>query len=64
MGRIIKDRNQIIRALEMIVGEGKNPVAVSKIMKIPYSGICRWMSVYWFYKNPINPVTITLKSKV
>ena len=60
----IKDRQRINRALEMIVGEGKSPMAVSKIMNIPYSGVCRWMSLYWFYKNPINPVVITLESKV
>lgn len=64
MPGIIKDRERIINALEMIVGHGKSPVAVSKIMHLPYSGVCRWMSLYWFYQNPINPVTITLKSKV
>lgn len=64
MPGIIKDRKRIIRALEMIVGEGKSPVTVSKIMKIPLSGVCRWMSLYWFYKNPVSPVVITLKSKV
>lgn len=60
----IKDRQRINRALEMIVGEGKSPIAVSKIMKVPLSGVCRWMSLYWFYQNPVNPVVITLKSKV
>ena len=64
MPGIIKDRERIINSLEMIIGENKSPVAVSKIMKIPYSGLCRWMTLYWFYQRPVNSVVITLKSKV
>jgi len=64
MSGIIKDKYRIAASLELLVGENKSPVAVSKIMKVPLSGICRWMSLYWFYQRPVNPVVITLKSKV
>jgi hypothetical protein len=42
----------------------ENPISRSKAKPKPYSGVCRWMSLYWFYQNPINPVVITLKSKL
>jgi hypothetical protein len=60
----IKDRYRIGNAMEMIIGEGKSPTEVSKIMNLSLPGLCRWMSFYWFYQRPVNPVVITLKSKV
>jgi hypothetical protein len=60
----ILDKKRIAKALEMIVGQNKSPADVSRKMKISMPGVCRWMTKYWFYQKPINPVVITLKSDV
>ena len=60
----VLDKKRIAKALEMIVGQNKSPADVSRKMKISMPGVCRWMTKYWFYQKPINPVVITLKSDV
>ena len=58
------DPNRIANALELIVGHGYTPAEASKHLNLSMPSVCGWMTKYWFYKNPINPVIITLKSKV
>ena len=60
----VLDKKRIAKALEMVVGQNKSPADVSRKMKISMPGVCRWMTKYWFYQKPINPVVITLKSDV
>jgi len=34
------------------------------LLDIPYASICGWMTYYWFYKKPDQPIILILKSKV
>lgn len=58
------NKKRIAKALEMVVGDGMSPAEVSRKLKLSMPGLCGWMTKYWFYKKPNNPVVITLKSNV
>ena len=60
----IPDKKRIALAMELIVGSGVSPADASKYLNLSIASICGWMTKYWFYKKPINPVVITLKSNV
>jgi hypothetical protein len=60
----IPDKKRIALAMELIVGSGVSPADASKYLNLSMPSICGWMTKYWFYKKPINPVVITLKSNV
>ena len=62
----IKPHNpkRIADALELVCGQGMSINDVSRRMRLSAPSICGWMSKYWFYKKPNNPITVTLKSKV
>jgi hypothetical protein len=60
----IPDKKRIALTLEMIVGRGVTPADASKYLNLSMPSVCGWMTKYWFYQKPINPVVITLKSNV
>ena len=60
----IPDKNRIALALEMIVGRGVTPADASKYLNLSMPSVCGWMTKYWFYQKPNNPLVITLKSDV
>jgi len=57
-------RMSIILALEMVCGSNLPTKEAAKLLNIPYATVCAWMTCYWFYKKPSNPIIITLKSDV
>lgn len=62
----IKPRNpqKIGHAIEMIIGQKMSIQEVAKHLKITEQSAGRWLSKYWFYSKPENPVIIKLNSKV
>jgi hypothetical protein len=60
----IPDKKRIALALEMIVGRGVTPADASKYLNLSMTSVCGWMSKYWFYKKPNNPIVLILKSKI
>ena len=60
----IPDKKRIALALEMIVGRGVTPADASKYLNLSMPSVCGWMSKYWFYKKPNNPIVLILKSKI
>ena len=66
MKRYLKTRNKklIAKALEMLVGQNMSPAEVSRELKKCMPAVCGWMTNYWFYKKPKNPIVLILKSNV
>ena len=60
----IPDKKRIALTLEMIVGRGVTPADASKYLNLSMPSVCGWLTKYWFYQKPNNPVVITLKSNV
>lgn len=60
----ISDKKRIALTLEMIVGRGVTPADASKYLNLSMPSVCGWMTKYWFYQKPTNPVVITLKSDI
>lgn len=60
----IPDKKRIAEAMELVIGNGMSPADASKKLNLSMPSVCGWMSKYWFYKKPNNPVVITLKSEV
>ena len=60
----IPDKKRIALALEMIVGRSVTPADASKYLNLSMPSVCGWMTKYWFYQKPNNPVVINLKSDV
>lgn len=55
---------KVILALEIVCGSNLPTKEAAKLLNIPYATICGWISKYWFYQKPNDPVVITLKSNV
>jgi hypothetical protein len=60
----IPDKKRIALTLEMIVGRGVTPADASKYLNLSMPSVCGWMTKYWFYQKPNNPIVLILKSKV
>jgi hypothetical protein len=58
------DPNRIANALELVIGQGYSPAEASRKLNLPIASICGWLTKYWFYNKPINPVIINLKSNL
>jgi hypothetical protein len=58
------DTDRIANALELVVGNGLSPAQASRKLNLPIASICGWLTKYWFYNKPNNPVIINLKSKL
>ena len=58
------DPHRIANSFELVVGYGLSPAEAGRKLNLPIASICGWLTSYWFYKKPNNPVVITLKSKV
>lgn len=58
------DTKRIADAFELVVGQGLSPAEAARKLNLPIASICGWLTSYWFYKKPNNPVVITLKSKL
>ena len=55
---------RIAKALELVCGQGLSINDASRRLRLSTPSLCGWMTKYWFYKKPINPVVITLKSDI
>lgn len=60
----VPDKKRIALALELIAGHGVSPADASKYLNLSMNSVCGWMSKYWFYKKPNNPIVLILKSKI
>ncbi len=60
----IPDKKRIALTLEMIVGRGVTPADASKYLNLSMPSVCGWMTKYWFYQKPNNPIVLILKSNV
>jgi hypothetical protein len=60
----IPDKKRIALTLEMIVGRGATPADASKYLNLSMPSVCGWMTKYWFYQKPNNPIVLILKSNV
>jgi hypothetical protein len=60
----ITDKKRIALTLEMIVGRGVTPADASKYLNLSMPSVCGWMTKYWFYQKPNNPIVLILKSNV
>ena len=60
----IPDKHRIAKAMELIIGHGESPADASRMLNLSMPSVCGWMTKYWFYKKPNNPVVITLKSDI
>lgn len=60
----VPDKKRIALALELIAGHGASPADASKYLNLSMPSVCGWMSKYWFYKKPNNPIVLILKSKI
>lgn len=60
----IPDKSRIAYALELMVGHGLTPAQTARMMSLHYATVCKWMTFYYFYQKPNEPVVITLKSDV
>ncbi len=60
----IPNKDRIALALEMVCGNNLSPIEAAVLLDIPNASICGWMTCYWFYKRPDQPIILILKSKV
>ena len=60
----VPDKKRIALALELIAGHSVSPADASKYLNLSMPSVCGWMSKYWFYKKPNNPIVLILKSDV
>jgi len=60
----VPNKDRIALALEMVCGYNLSLIEAAVLLDIPYASICGWMTYYWFYKKPDQPIILILKSKV
>ncbi len=60
----VPNKKRIALSLEMVCGYNLTPIQASVLLDIPHPSICGWMTSYWFYQKPINPIVLILKSDV
>jgi hypothetical protein len=60
----VPNKDRIALALEMVCGQNLSPKEAAVLLDIPNASICGWMTCYWFYKKPDQPIILILKSKV
>jgi len=60
----VPDKKRIALALELIAGHNISPADASKYLNLSMPSVCGWMTSYWFYKKPDQPIILILKSKV
>lgn len=59
-----RDPKKIGLALEMLIGQNMSIQKVARHFKTTDQSVGRWLTKYWFYTRPNNPVIIKLKSKI
>jgi hypothetical protein len=60
----VTNKELIANTLERCIGDNLSPVEAHRILNLPLPTIAGWLTSYWFYKKPNDPVTVTLKSNV
>jgi hypothetical protein len=60
----VANKELIASTLERCIGDNLAPIEASRLLNLPLPTVCEWMSSYWFYKRPDDPVVITLKSNI
>jgi hypothetical protein len=60
----VANKELIANTLERCIGDNLTPAEAHRLLNLPLPTICEWMSSYWFYKKPNDPVIIMLESNV
>jgi hypothetical protein len=60
----VANKELIANTLERCIGDNLTPAEAHRLLNLPLPTICGWMTSYWFYQKPINPIVLILKSDV